>query len=255
MSAKLGANRKVYLFAAVLVFASLVLIEVRMILGWSWMILPVPAPDADLITNLLMIPIGTLVVAFFRNVVGLLSFDVFSPIILAFVFRQLSLSLGLVGLTLLLLGGWILRKFLDGFKLLLIPKISLIGCAVTFLVILLIWVTSHLNPQSISSIYFFPWVMMIWVVERFTFIQMESGIKSALSVTAETVAVATVIYLFYHWLDVNWWLLVIAGWPESLLMILAILLLLGRYNAIRLIELWRFRDLIKEDKKNRPDDR
>jgi len=44
--------------------------------------------------ELLLVPVGLLVVVTLRNVVGLLTFDVFTPILLAFVFREISFPVG-----------------------------------------------------------------------------------------------------------------------------------------------------------------
>ncbi len=213
---------------------------------WSLYVLPVHFQS--FIQVLLLIPVGALVVALFRTVVGISTFGTFAPVLLALAFREISLGYGLGLLTVIIFFGWILRSILDRLKILVIPRLSIVVTMVVIFVVVLMVVAFHLGEQKILYVSLFPMVIITWLIERFSVIQIEDGTKAALGSALGTVIVSIAAYGLMKLHTLRAYLF---AFPELLLAIMAALLLLGRYTGIRATELWRFRELAKlEGKKS-----
>lgn len=205
---------------------------------WSLYQLP---PDAqEVFRVLLLVPLGALLAAFLRNVVGLGTFGTFMPILIAIAFRQTELLYGLVLFTLIVAAGYAVRLAIEHYKLLLVPRLSAILTFVIGCLVVLSLVGHHLASRNVISVGLLPIVILTMTIERFHVEAEESGPGAALGMAARTVAVAALIYALLSW---EYLQLVLFTYPESLLVVAAGQIALGRYVGFRLTELWRFRRL------------
>ena len=83
---------------------------------------------------LLLLPLGALVVALFRNVVGVSTFGTFMPVLIALALREVSLVAGLLLVAAVLLLGIVGRLVLERMHLLLVPRLGVLLCAVVLAV-------------------------------------------------------------------------------------------------------------------------
>jgi len=204
---------------------------------WSLYVLPVHFQG--MIKILLLVPLGALIVAFCRTIIGIPTFGTFTPILLAIAFRDISLWLGLLLLVIVVFLGWMLRKGLDQLKILIIPRLSIIVSVVIMLILFMMILAFNFNQQKVLFISLFPMVIMTWTIERFSVMQIEDGTANAFKAASGTAFVAVVAYYVMRMHIFRTYLF---AFPELLLVIIAILLLLGRYTGIRLTELRRFQE-------------
>jgi hypothetical protein len=92
------------------------------------------------------------------------------------------------------------------------------------------------------SIGLFPIVILTFTIERMTLVWEERGATEALQQGLGSVVVGVLCYLVMNLRIVEHIFFV---FPELLLVVLAVTLLLGRYTGYRLTELWRFRVLAR----------
>lgn len=208
---------------------------------WSLSSLPLQAQRQ--VRLLLVIPLGALVVAIFRNIVGINTFGTFTPILMALAFRETKLFWGGLLFFFVIAIGCSVRNILDRLKLLFIPRLSIILTLIIAVMIILISVGYHTGFEVLSFISLFPIVIITMVIERFSITQMETGTKASFLLSLGTVIVACAGYLVISSEIVQ---LTMFFFPELLLAIFGILILIGRYTGLRLTELWRFRPLKKE---------
>ena len=99
-----------------------------------------PPAEQHLARFLVLLPVATIVVSLFRVVIGIRTFGVFSPALLGLVFRDLrNLGWGLGIFAATVLVGWVFRKALDRFHLLLIPRAAvLLTLIVAFLLVVVV---------------------------------------------------------------------------------------------------------------------
>lgn len=210
---------------------------------WSLYVLPIQFQD--MIKILLLIPVGALLVSFFRTVIGIPTFGTFTPILLSLAFRQVSVELGLISLVTIIFLGWLLRKVLDQMKILVIPRLAIVLTMVVICVLTMMIIGYHWNERQIVYISLFPMVIMTWIVERFSVLEIEDGTKTAVKTALGTVAIAVITHWVFGMKSVKTYLF---AFPEILFIVMALLLLMGRYTGIRVSELWRFRDLLRAQK-------
>ncbi len=207
---------------------------------WSLYVLPIHFQN--FIKVLLLIPLGALVVAVFRSVIGVPTFGTFAPILLALAFQEISLFFGLLCLVGIIFLGWVFRTVLDHLKILVIPRLSLIVTLVVMLVLVMVVVFYHLGQQRILFITLFPMIIMTWTIERYSVIQIEDGTRAALRTALGTAIVAIAAY---YLMGIHMLRVFLFAFPELLLVIMALLLILGRYTGIRLTEIVRFKEIFK----------
>ncbi len=207
---------------------------------WSLYILPVHFHS--LTKMLLLIPIGTLIVALTRIIIGIPTFGTFGPILLAIAFQEVSLIPGLLFVLLVLTINCWVRRLLDSLKILIIPKLAILVTMVVIILISVMMLSVHFGQPRMLYVSVFPIIIMTWMTERFSVLQIEDGTLAAIKSSLGTTVVAC---MAYGVMDIPKLRAYFFSFPELLLLNMAILLLLGRYTGIRLTELWRFRDLHK----------
>jgi hypothetical protein len=207
---------------------------------WSFYVLP--AHFQNSIKTLLLIPVGALVVAIFRTIIGVPTFGTFAPVLLALAFHEISFTVGAFCVTVVIFCGWGLRRVLDELKILVIPRLSIIVTMVVGLMLALMVIGYHVGIQKMVYVSLFPMVIITWMIERFSVIEIEDGTKAAFTAAAGTTLVAIFAYYPMKWKLLRAYLFT---FPELLLVIMAALLLLGRYTGIRFTELRRFHQLGK----------
>jgi len=213
-----------------------------------WSLYALPIHFQSLIKILILIPVGALVVAFIRSVIGVPTYGTFSPILLSLAFREMTFGFGLGCLATIIAIGWVFRSLLDHLKILVIPRLSIIVTLVVILVLAMMVIGFRLGEQRVLFISFFPFVIMTWTIERFSVAQIEDGIWTAIKTMLGTIFVAAAAHYVMGLHNLRVYLFT---FPELLLVIMAILLLLGRYTGFRFTELWRFRQFKKMEKTKR----
>ncbi len=88
-------------------------------------------------------------------------------------------------------------------------------------------------------------VILTMTIERMSVVWEELGAGQSLSQGVGSLIVASLAYLVMSASQIQHLVFV---FPELLLVLLAVTILLGRYSGYRLVELWRFRALVKKER-------
>lgn len=203
-----------------------------------------PIKDQNTFKLLLLIPIGALVIVILRNLVGITTSGTFMPILIALVFLQTSLLSGL-GLFVTVVGvGLILRKYLSHLNLLLVPRISAVLVFVILIYVAISVISVKMNFAPGLQVTFFPMIIISWTIERMSILWEEEGPADVFKQGGGSLFAATLIYFAMSNSYVGH---LTYSFPELLLVVLAIILMIGSYSGYRLSELRRFEPLIKGD--------
>jgi len=197
-----------------------------------------PVETQNLYRILFTLPVGALLVVFMRNMIGIRTFGTFMPILIALAFIETRLLLG-VGLFILLVGtGLLMRFYLERLQLLFVPRIAAVLTLVIMMMALVSIVSNLLGYQQGLVISVFPMVILAMTIERMSVVWEEQGANEAMGQATGSLFTAVLGYLLMTRPQVTHMVFV---FPETLLIVLALLLLMGRYTGYRLSELWRFR--------------
>ncbi|TVP89570.1 MAG: hypothetical protein EA347_03995 [Thioalkalivibrio sp.] len=203
-------------------------------------LLGLPIQTQNMYRVLLMVPVGAMIIVLLRNVVGVQTFGTFMPVLIALSFRETELLGGVILFTLIVSLGLAIRFYLEHLKLLLVPRLAAVVIVVVMLMLMLSIVSHHLGIEHGLAVALFPMVILAMTIERMSIVWEEHGAGDAIRQGVGSMGAAIVGYL----LMINPYAEhLIFVFPELLLIVLAVTLLLGRYTGYRLSELIRFRAL------------
>ncbi len=196
-----------------------------------------PVSVQNLYHVVLMLPLGALVVAFMRVVIGVPTFGTFMPILIALAFRETQLIWGLALFLTLVFVGLSLRLALAQLRLLLVPRLAAILVVVVCLMLAVTVLSFRLGVEQGLSIALFPMVILAMTIERMSIVWEERGFVETAKETLGSLVVAICGYYVMNEPHLDH---LMFYFPELLLVVLAATLLLGAYSGYRLTELFRF---------------
>ncbi|MCP1677026.1 hypothetical protein J2T57_004200 [Natronocella acetinitrilica] len=212
-----------------------------LLMDFSLLSLPIHTQNTYRI--LLLVPIGALVMVFMRNFIGVKTFGTFMPILIALAFRETELLWGIFLFTAIVAIGLLIRFYLENLKLLLVPRLAAVLIVVVVLLAAISILSHKLGLDRGLSVALFPMVILAMTIERMSLVWEEFGPGEAIQQGVGSLGVAILGYLVMFNDELAH---LVFMFPEILLIILAVVLLMGRYTGYRLTEIWRFRHLIRE---------
>ncbi len=202
-----------------------------------------PVEQQGSFKGLLLIPVATFVVVVLRILVGIKTSGTFMPVLIAIAFLQTTLMVGLlIFLTLVSVGLWI-RSWLSHLNLLLVARVSAVVIVVILLMAILAVFSYKMGLDQALTVTFFPAIILSWTVERMSILWEEEGGREVLVQGSGSLFVAVLAYLVMSVPLVEH---LTFNFPELLLSLLGVVLLFGKYTGYRLSELYRFRDMVKQ---------
>ena len=205
----------------------------------------IPVEMHEVMSLMLLLPLGALITAFFRNVIGIRTFGTFAPALLAMSFIYAAWGTGIVILLVVVMAGLVGRNFLERLHLLMVPRLSIVLTLIIMCLVFSVSLLDYLNLTHSAQAVLLPLVILTILIERFHVTAEEDGVSFALQLVAGTTIVAAFCYLLLNWDRVGRLLLI---YPEAHFFTIALFILIGRYSGYRLVELWRFRDLVQPKK-------
>jgi hypothetical protein len=189
---------------------------------------------------LLLVPVGALILVLLRNVVGIKTFGTFMPVLIALSFRETGLVKGVFLYTLLVALGLAIRFYLERLKLLAVPRLAAVLIVVVGLMAMVSVISRHMGGHTGISVALFPMVILTMTIERMSVVWEERGPVEAITSGLGSIFTATLAFIV---MNINYVGHLMFVFPELLLVLLAVTILLGRYTGYRLTDLYRFRAL------------
>ena len=190
---------------------------------------------------LLLLPLGGLLIALIKNVIGLKTFGIFLPLLIAYTLTTTGYFLGMLLFLLMTLVLVLLSFPLNRWGLLYTPKMAVVLTTTIIIMLVLISIGLHYKLPWLSSLTFFPIIIIAIMAERFSRAIEEDGHQKALHILFQTLVATSICYVVFSSLAIRTILLL---FPELLLLELAIALKLGKWVGLRLSEYQRFVRLI-----------
>jgi hypothetical protein len=204
-------------------------------IDFSLYALPVESQNA--FKRLLLVPIGALVVVFLRVFIGLKTSGTFMSVLIAMAFVQTGLISGIAMFLFVVASGLLVRQYLSSLNLLLVTRISAVLIIVVAIMVFFAIFTYKLGIQDSVTITFFPMIILAWTIERMSILWEEDGPREVFIQGGGSLLVAVLAYFAMVNKTIAY---MTFNFPESLLIILALIILIGRYSGYRLSELYRF---------------
>ena len=209
----------------------------------AYSLLNLPIESQQTFKILLLVPVGAFIMLILRNLVGIKTFGTFMPVLVALAFNWTGLVAGLCLFAVIISLGLLIRFYLERLKLLLVPRLTAVLIIVVLLMALVSVVSNKLGINVGLSVALFPMIILTMTIERVSVAWEERGAGYAIKQALGSLAIAALAYLAMGQPQLQHLIFV---FPELLLVLLAVTLLLGRYSGYRLSELLRFRALARE---------
>jgi transglutaminase-like putative cysteine protease len=197
-----------------------------------------PVATQSALRSLLLFPLGALVLALFRNVVGVQTFGTFMPVLVAFALRQTRLGVGLAMVAGVIAVGVFGRVVLERLRLLLVPRLSILLCLVVLGVTAFALLGRSLENRDFFSGVLFPIVILTMLCERFSISIAEEGMRNAFVRAGWSMGVTGAVYPIMRDPRAEH---LMFSFPELTLTVIGLLVWIGGYTGYRLMDLIRFR--------------
>lgn len=199
-----------------------------------------PLEMQRVLSLVLLMPLGALLTCVFRNLIGLKTSGTFTPTLLALSFVFADWRTGFVVLVAAVVLGILTRYVIDGLKLLILPRLSIMLTTVVACMVFGVSTLEYLRVAPGTQAVLLPMVILTMLIERFYLTTQEDGLLVAIEHFAGTFIVGFCCYWVLRWETIAQLLL---AYPEAHLFTLALLVSIGRYTGYQLWEPIRFRDL------------
>ncbi len=210
---------------------------------------------------LLMLPLVATIIAFWRQIIGLRTFGIYAPILITFVFYQLSLTnegssltqglkYGLALAVVVFATASIAHEFTKKIRLHYLPKMSIVLSIVAFGVFSLLILASYFNKEGFISIDTLSILLMITVSEQMISMYIKKGKKSAYILTFGTLFISILTYLLISWKNLQ---NLILRYPYISLFTIILNLIIGKWTGFRLQEYFRFQNIIDQSESDKID--
>jgi len=194
-----------------------------------------------LLQSVLMLPVGALIVVLFRNVIGMPTFGTFLPALLAAGAAQTGAWWGIVGVLIAIAAVVLVRSALHRLELLHSPTLAILLAGVTTALLGTSLVAERAGMLHLARVTFFPIAVLAIASERFFLAWTEQGRSPAVKELAGTLVVTLACFIVMHSLALQ---ILLVGFPEVLLLVVAANVYLGRWVGVRLTEYRRFRPVL-----------
>jgi hypothetical protein len=171
--------------------------------------------------------------------IGIKTSGTFMPVLIAMAFLQTTLLPGLITFIMIVAVGLLIRSYLSHLNLLLVSRIATTIIIVIFIILISSIVGHSLGFNTGMTVAIFPIIILAWTIERMSILWEEDGVQEVLIQGGGSLLVASIAYLVMQSSIVGH---LSFNFPEINLIVLAFMMLMGRYTGYRLSEFYRFRD-------------
>ena len=191
---------------------------------------------------ILALPFVATLIAAFRQLIGVKSFGIYTPLVLTFAFWAIGIKYGIAIFLVIFLTGTAVRYILRNFRLLYMPRMAIVLTVISLAILTLLAIGGYLNKSGLASTSILPILILITLIEKFISTQVEKGFRTATFLSVETLIISIACYYFITW-DI--FRNLVLEHPEYILLLFVLNIFLGKWTGIRLSEYIRFREVIK----------
>jgi hypothetical protein len=207
---------------------------------WSFLDLTrTPTQTQAILSFLLLIPVGLLITALAGSVVGIQTIGTFSPTLLALSQARSDWRIGTVIFIITFGLGSFCRMLLMRFKLSTVSRRSVIGTFVVSSLVIIISFSHSYGLAPTARHVLLPVAVMTIMIDRFFTILQTKGNRTALTVLANSVIIAVCCFMVFAYTPMG---KVLLNFPELELLIMALLILVGRYSGRSLLDTLGFQN-------------
>lgn len=195
---------------------------------------------ANTIFLVILTPFLALLVSFVRVVVGLPTLDMLVPIALSFALVAVGVSVGLLVLLAIVVASYISKRLLSKVRIMFYPKRALSMVLLSLSVFAALSLGVVFDFERILSVSIFPILILMLLGDMIVSVQLHKSASETFTITTSTLLVGLAGYLLATSEFVQNTLIL---YPELVLLVIPLNLLIGRYFGLRMLEVLRFKQV------------
>lgn len=192
---------------------------------------------ANTLILILLVPFLATFVAFIRHILGFPSLEMLVPVTLSITLIATGLTAGMILLLTILIASFCSRIILKRIRIMLIPKMALSLLVVSLFVLLALIASASAEILIVKQLSIFPVLLFIILSDKIVALQLGRSWKEITSITAMTIIIGIAGYLL---LSAEYLRDFIILYPEAVLLLIPINIIIGRYFGLRMTEYFRF---------------
>lgn len=198
------------------------------------------------IVLILLLPILATIVVAFRYLVGLSGIGLLVPIALSITLLATDVTPGFIMLAAIIVASLVSRFFLKRFPIMQMPKVALSMLVVSIFLLFSLTISSIYGIIDVRNLSIFPILLFILLSDRIVTIFLERDFIETIQTTVITLFLAILGFLLLTWDQLRLFTLI---YPESILLLIPINILIGRYFGLRVTEYIKFQPTLKHANK------
>lgn len=192
---------------------------------------------ANTIILILLLPFLATLVAFVRHILGLPSLELLVPITLSITLIATGLTAGFILLITILIASVISRLLLKRIRIMYLPKMAFSLLVVSIFVFLSLTYSASIGILRVKQLSIFPVLIFIILSDKIVTLQLERSAKETAYITLITIGLGILGYILLSYEHLRNFIIL---YPEMILLLIPVNLLIGRYFGLRLTEYLRF---------------
>lgn len=200
---------------------------------------------ANVLVLLLLFPVTATITAIFRHLIGLRGFGIYTPAVLSVAFVSLGIVKGLLLFSVVFGTVLLGRPLVSWVRLQYLPRTALLIWLVSTAMFALLAASPYLPIPELGTVGIFPLLMLVLLSEHFLDAQLFGNVRKAVELTGETLVLAIISALFLRTIEVREFVVL---YPEiTMVAVLIINVLVGKYTGLRVSEFFRFKPIIDSE--------
>ena len=196
--------------------------------------------SSQIVILLLLLPVIAMIIAFLKQVIGITTFGLYTPSVVALSFLALGWQIGLLFIIFILITGYLTRELLRKWRLLYIPRVAIVLTVVSITLLILLGIGASLGI-TFGRDTIFILLIMSTLAESFLTMKAEEGFIGATIGIGETVLAALICVFIVSRPFLQSFLL---AYPEVILLTIVVDAGLGKWTGLRLVEYFRFKEVL-----------
>ncbi len=212
--------------------------------------------DPDILIFLITLPLVITIISFAKYVMGFKSFGIYVPVLLTFMFYELSriddqtfsivqgLKYGLFITAIVFISSYISYKIIQPLALHYYSKLAIVTTNVTISLLLVLFVLDLIDKEGILRVDIFSLILIASISERFTNLLASKQTTTALMLSIQTILLGLICFFVISTGTIQSAFL---NYPWLILLTFPINYIIGKFTGLRLTELFRFKDLLDKE--------
>ncbi len=212
--------------------------------------------DPDILIFLITLPLVITIISFAKYVMGFKSFGIYVPVLLTFMFYELSriddqtfsivqgLKYGLFITAIVFISSYISYKIIQPLALHYYSKLAIVTTNVTISLLLVLFVLDLIDKEGILRVDIFSLILIASISERFTNLLASKQTTTALMLSIQTILLGLICFFVISTGTIQSAFL---NYPWLILLTFPINYIIGKFTGLRVTELFRFKDLLDKE--------